>query len=73
MRGFEGESSPTIHLCTTVSRGDADFIKRAISYGPDPNSKHYDHRTPLHIAAAEGLYLKAKQPIDAGASVLVMY
>ncbi|KAM0917953.1 hypothetical protein ACQ4PT_009343 [Festuca glaucescens] len=57
------------HLCMAVSKGDSDFVRRALAYGADPDSKDYDHRTPLHIAAAEGLYMMAKMLVDAGASV----
>ncbi|KAJ4961672.1 hypothetical protein NE237_021582 [Protea cynaroides] len=56
-------------LCNVVIRGESDFLKRLLSNGIDPNSKDYDHRTPLHVAAAEGLYLMAKFLIEAGASV----
>ncbi|XP_048542687.1 potassium channel KOR1-like isoform X2 [Triticum urartu] len=58
------------HLCIAVSKGDSDFIRGALAYGADPNSKDYDHRNPLHIAAAEGLYIMAKLLVEAGASVL---
>ncbi|KAF4365931.1 hypothetical protein G4B88_007875 [Cannabis sativa] len=58
-------------LCTAVSRGDADFLKRVLSNGVDPNSKDYDHRSPLHVAASEGLYLMAKLLIEAGANVFI--
>ncbi|KAM3188840.1 hypothetical protein ACQJBY_067662 [Aegilops geniculata] len=58
------------HLCIAVSKGDSDFIRGALAYGSDPDSKDYDHRTPLHIAAAEGFYIMAKLLVDAGASVL---
>lgn len=56
-------------MCTAISRGDSDFLKRILSNGIDPNSKDYDHRTPLHVAASEGLYLMAKLLLEAGASV----
>ncbi|CAI0428081.1 unnamed protein product [Linum tenue] len=56
-------------LCTSVVRGDSDFLKRFLAFGVDPNSKDYDHRTPLHVAASEGLYLMAKLLVEAGASV----
>uniref|UniRef100_A0ACD5VC66 Uncharacterized protein n=1 Tax=Avena sativa TaxID=4498 RepID=A0ACD5VC66_AVESA len=59
------------HLCMAVSKGDSDFVRRALAYGADPDSKDYDHRTPLHIAAAEGLYMMAKMLVDAGASVFI--
>ncbi|GKV00222.1 hypothetical protein SLEP1_g12955 [Rubroshorea leprosula] len=57
-------------LCAAVARGDSDFLKRVLSNGIDPNSRDYDHRTPLHVAASEGLCLMAKPLIEAGASVL---
>lgn len=56
-------------LCSIVARGDSDFLKRILANGIDPNSKDYDHRTPLHVAASEGLYLMATLLLDAGASV----
>lgn len=57
-------------LCTAVSRGDFDLIKRVLCAGTDPNSSDYDHRTPLHVAASQGLYLIAKLLLESGASVL---
>ncbi|KAK6913511.1 Ankyrin repeat [Dillenia turbinata] len=56
-------------LCAAVARGDSDFVKRVLSNGIDPNSKDYDHRAPLHVAASEGLYVMAKLLLEAGASV----
>ncbi|KAK9682313.1 hypothetical protein RND81_10G064600 [Saponaria officinalis] len=58
-------------LCTAVARGDIEFLKRLLSNGINPNSKDYDHRTPLHVAASQGLYLLAKMLVDAGANVFL--
>ncbi|CAM8924699.1 unnamed protein product [Rhodiola kirilowii] len=59
-------------LCTAVSKGhDSDFVKRILGFGVDPNSKNYDHRTPLHVAASMGLLLMAKLLVEAGASVFL--
>ncbi|TKY56680.1 Potassium channel SKOR [Spatholobus suberectus] len=52
-----------------VARGDSDYLKRLLSNGMDPNLKDYDFRSPLHIAAAEGLYFMAKLLLEAGSSV----
>ncbi|CAN8232817.1 unnamed protein product [Cochlearia groenlandica] len=57
-------------LCTTVVKGDSDFLKRLLSSGMNPNTEDYDHRTPLHVAASEGLYLMAKMLVEARASVV---
>ncbi|KAF2545542.1 hypothetical protein F2Q70_00024098 [Brassica cretica] len=57
-------------LCTVVAKGDSDFLKRLLNNGIDPNSKDYDQRTPLHVASSEGLYLLARQLVEAGANVL---
>ncbi|KAK9116271.1 hypothetical protein Sjap_015218 [Stephania japonica] len=51
-------------LCLAVAKGDSDFLKRLLSNGVDPNSRDYDRRTPLHIAAVEGLYLMANNPFS---------
>ncbi|CAI9110274.1 OLC1v1010268C1 [Oldenlandia corymbosa var. corymbosa] len=58
------------YLCMVVLKGDADFLRRLLSRGIDPNSKDYDERTPLHVAASQGFYIMAKILLDAGASVL---
>ncbi|KAK2994259.1 hypothetical protein RJ640_013158 [Escallonia rubra] len=56
-------------LCALVAKGDSEFLKRILANGIDPNSKDYDHRTPLHVAASQGLFLMAKFLLEAGASV----
>ncbi|KAK3020686.1 hypothetical protein RJ639_045592 [Escallonia herrerae] len=56
-------------LCALVGKGDSEFLKRILANGIDPNSKDYDHRTPLHVAASQGLFLMAKFLLEAGASV----
>ncbi|ONK66710.1 uncharacterized protein A4U43_C06F11160 [Asparagus officinalis] len=62
-------SDPGSQLCAAVSKGDSDFLRRVLSYGVDPNSKDYDNRTPLHIAAAEGMFFTAKLLLENGANV----
>lgn len=56
-------------LCNTVARRDIDLLKKVLTKEINPNVKNYDHRTPLHIAASEGLYPMAELLLDAGASV----
>lgn len=58
-------------LCTAVARGDSDYLIRLLSNGMDPNLKDYDYRTPLHVAAAEGLLFMAKLLLEAGANVFI--
>ncbi|KAK6789961.1 hypothetical protein RDI58_013761 [Solanum bulbocastanum] len=56
-------------LCTLVTKGDSDLLRRLLSNGIDANSKDYDHRTPLHVAASQGLLAMARLLLGAGASV----
>ncbi|CAL5445307.1 unnamed protein product [Camellia sinensis] len=56
-------------LCLAVARRDLEFLRRVLANGINPNSRSYDLRTPLHIAAAEGLYTIACLLLEAGASV----
>ncbi|RCV33800.1 hypothetical protein SETIT_7G111600v2 [Setaria italica] len=57
------------YLCRVLTDGRIDLLKRLLSFGVDPNCKNYDQRTPLHIAAGEGLHLVAGMLIDFGADV----
>ncbi|KAG8651588.1 hypothetical protein MANES_06G002600v8 [Manihot esculenta] len=56
-------------LCMAVARRDLGLLKRALANGMNPNAKNFDCRTPLHVAASEGLYPMAKLLLEAGASV----
>ena len=57
------------YLCRVVTGGRIDLLNRLLRFGVDPNCKNYDRRTPLHIAAAEGLHLVASMLIGFGADV----
>uniref|UniRef100_A0A1D1XV69 Potassium channel n=1 Tax=Anthurium amnicola TaxID=1678845 RepID=A0A1D1XV69_9ARAE len=57
------------YLCKVVTDGKVDFLVRLLKNGVDPNSKNYDHRTSLHVAAAEGLHLAVNILIEFGADV----
>ncbi|KAK4353942.1 hypothetical protein RND71_026136 [Anisodus tanguticus] len=56
-------------LCMLVTKGDSDLLRRLLSNGIDPNSKDYDYRTPLHVAASQGLFAMARLLLGGGASV----
>ncbi|XP_055828534.1 potassium channel SKOR [Solanum dulcamara] len=56
-------------LCMVIAKGDSDLLRRLLSNGVDPNTKDYDQRTPLHVAATQGQYSMAKLLLGAGASV----
>lgn len=58
------------HLCKIVADGKIDVLRRLLEYGINPNSANYDRRTPLHVAAAEGLHLVATILLEFGADVL---
>ena len=56
-------------LCNAVIHGDVALLRRLLSSGVDPNAADYDLRTPLHIAAAEGLTEIAEVLLSNGANV----
>ncbi|KAL8474485.1 hypothetical protein ACS0TY_031082 [Phlomoides rotata] len=57
-------------LCEAVARRDLGFLRRVLENGINPNSKNYNLQTPLHLAAAEGLYSECVLLLEKGASVL---
>ncbi|XP_028791312.1 potassium channel SKOR-like, partial [Neltuma alba] len=57
-------------LCMTIATKELDLLRKLLAYGINPNSRNYDQRTALHIAASEGLFTVAEMLIEAGASVL---
>ncbi|KAL0430484.1 UNVERIFIED_CONTAM: Potassium channel SKOR, partial [Sesamum radiatum] len=63
--------NPAGYLCTMVSEGDTDLLRRVFSKDVGPNSKDYDPQTPLHIAASQGSYLMEKLLLEAGANVFL--
>jgi ankyrin repeat protein len=58
------------YLCKVVTESKLEMLRRLLEFGVDPNSKNYDLRTPLHVAAAEGLHLVARLLIESGADVI---
>ncbi|KAK1263128.1 Potassium channel KOR2 [Acorus gramineus] len=61
---------PGSYLCRVVKESKIDVLQRFLQNGVDPNCKNYDLRTPLHVAATEGLHIVAKILIEFGADVL---
>lgn len=59
-------------LCEAVARRDVEYLRRLLANGINPNSKNYDFRTPLHLAASEGLYPISVLLLEAGASVFAV-
>lgn len=57
------------YLCKVVTESKLEMLRGLLEFGVDPNSKNYDLRTPLHVAAAEGLHLVASLLIEFGADV----
>lgn len=41
-------------LCKAAAKGDIGGLRRCLEAGYDMNSRDYDHRTALHLAASEG-------------------
>ena len=58
------------YLCRVVAEGKIDLLRRLLRFGVDPNCRNYDRRTPLHVAAREGLPLVAGMLVELGADVM---
>ena len=49
------EAMAVRQLCAAASNGDIDSLRSILATGVSVNCSDYDHRTPLHLAASEGL------------------
>uniref|UniRef100_A0ACD5UQV8 Uncharacterized protein n=1 Tax=Avena sativa TaxID=4498 RepID=A0ACD5UQV8_AVESA len=58
------------YLCRVVAEGKIELLRRLLRFGVDPNCRNYDRRTPLHVAAGEGLALVAGMLVELGADVM---
>lgn len=59
-----------IELCKAAAGGDIPYMVRLVRHGVDPNAADYAHRTPLHVAAAEGNPQAIQLLVSEGADVL---
>jgi hypothetical protein len=51
---------------TAAAKGDVATMRGFVKQGVDPNTGDYDKRTPLHLAASEGLLEVVKFLLDEG-------
>ncbi|KAL2644033.1 hypothetical protein R1flu_011620 [Riccia fluitans] len=70
------ESGAKLHLkdagsfmCQAVVRGNHELLRRLVEAGVNLSAADYDHRTALHLAAAEGSFLCTKLLLESGADV----
>lgn len=64
--------NPGIRLCEAVAAKELGFLRGLLANGMNPNSKNYNLQTPLHLAAAEGLFQVCVLLLQTGASVFAM-
>lgn len=51
----ENSELMSLELMTAIFRRDVKKVKQLLERGADPRYRDYDNRTPLHLAASEGL------------------
>jgi len=53
-------------LCQAAAKGDVASMREFVKQGVDPNTGDYDKRTPMHLAASEGLLKVVQFLLDEG-------
>mmetsp|Transcript_88 Transcript_88/g.238 ORF Transcript_88/g.238 Transcript_88/m.238 type:complete len:589 (+) Transcript_88:3-1769(+) len=59
----------SFELMAMIGKGRIGSVQYLLDQGANPNFKDYDHRTPLHIAGAEGQLEIARLLVQQGASI----
>ena len=60
-----------MELCRAAASGNLEYLRTLVHIAKcDPNTTDYDHRTPLHLASAEGIYPAVDILLRAGADAL---